>query len=67
MPQIMIYLDEETERAMHKLAESEGLPYSRWVEGLIRDAARNTWPEDFLKLAGAFTDAPLIGEIRAQR
>jgi len=65
MPQVMIYLDEETERVMRRVAEQEGLPYSRWVAGLIREAARDTWPEDFLKLAGAFPDAPLAEEIRA--
>jgi hypothetical protein len=65
MPQMTIYLDEKTERIMRKLAKRKGLSYSRWVAGLIRDAARNTWPEDFLKLAGAFPDAPLADEIRA--
>jgi hypothetical protein len=65
MPQIMIYLDEETEQVMRKAAERVGLPYSRWVAGLIRAAGRTTWPQDFLKLSGAFPDAPLADEIRA--
>jgi hypothetical protein len=65
MPQVMIYLDEETEQAMRGAAERAGLPYSRWVAGLIRAAARDAWPEDFLKLSGALPDAPLTDDIRA--
>lgn len=65
MYQIVMYLDEETERVMRKAAETTGLPYSRWVAGLIRAAARNFWPEEFLKLAGSIPDASLAKEIRA--
>ncbi len=65
MPQVMLYLDEETEVAMRKAAERAGLPYSRWVAGLIRTAARDAWPADFLALAGSLPDAPLADEIRA--
>jgi hypothetical protein len=65
MAQVMMYLDEETERAMRKAAERAGLPYSRWVAGLIRAAARETWPEDFLSLSGSLPDAPLAKDIRA--
>ena len=61
----MVYLDDETERVMRKAAERAGLPYSRWVAGLIRAAARETWPEDFLALSGTLPDAPLAEEIRA--
>jgi len=65
MSQVMVYLDEETEQVMRKAAQRAGLPYSRWVAGLIRAAARETWPEDFLKLAGSLPDAPLAEDIRA--
>ena len=60
-----MYLDEETEQAMRRAAERAGLPYSRWVAGLIRAAARETWPEDFLSLSGSLPDAPLANDIRA--
>jgi hypothetical protein len=65
MAQVMMYLDEETEQVMRKAAERAGLPYSRWVAGLIRAAARQTWPKDFLELAGSLPDAPVAEEIRA--
>ena len=65
MAQVMVYLDADTEQLMRKAAEQAGLPYSRWVAGLIRRAARETWPEEFLKLAGSLPDAPLAQEIRA--
>jgi hypothetical protein len=60
----MIYLDEDTERVMRKAAERAGLPYSRWIAGLIHDAARQTWPPEFLALAGSAADAPLTDDIR---
>jgi hypothetical protein len=65
MAQVMMYLDEETEQVMRRAAERAGLPYSRWVAGLIRAAARETWPKEFLELAGSVPDAPLAEEIRA--
>lgn len=65
MSQVMMYLDEETEQMMRAAARRAGLPYSRWVAGLIRAAARTTWPEDFLNLAGSLPDAPLAPDIRA--
>jgi hypothetical protein len=65
MAQVMLYLDEDTDRAMRKAAERAGLPYSRWVAGLIRAAARESWPEDFLALSGSLPDAPLTKDIRA--
>jgi hypothetical protein len=64
MAKVMMYLDEATERMMRKAAESAGLPYSRWVAGLIHAAARESWPEDFLRLAGSLPDAPLAEDIR---
>jgi len=65
MAQVMVYLDADTEQAMRTAAERAGLPYSRWVAGLIRAAARETWPEEFLKLAGSLPEAPLTQDIRA--
>jgi hypothetical protein len=65
MPQVMIYLDEETEKTLRRLAAEAGLPYSRWVAGLIQSAARSNWPADFLTLAGSLPDAPLAADIRA--
>jgi hypothetical protein len=65
MPQVMIYLDRDTAHQMRVAAERAGLPYSRWVAGLIRAAARSTWPVEFLQLGGSVPDAPLAAEIRA--
>lgn len=65
MAKIMMYLDEQTEGLMRKAAQRAGLPYSRWVAGLIHAAARDSWPKDFLQLAGSLPDAPLSTEIRA--
>lgn len=65
VPKVMLYLDDDVNRAMRRAAVRAGLPYSRWVAGLIRQAARTDWPDSFLALAGAFPDAPLVKDIRA--
>ena len=65
MPQVMIYLDEETDQLMRQSAERVGLPYSRWIAGLIQAAGRTAWPKGFFDLSGSIPDAPLAEEIRA--
>jgi hypothetical protein len=65
MPQVMLYLDEETEALMRQRARECGLPYSRWVASLIRAEALRAWPDDFLRLAGSVPDAPLATDLRA--
>lgn len=65
MPQVTLYLDEETERLMREHAKAAGLPYSKWVALLIRDKARSQWPTAVREAAGRFPDFPLVGPVRA--
>ncbi len=65
MPQVTIYLDEETEKRMDKAVRESGLSRSRWVGGLIRERTRTEWPESFKRLLGASgEDFPNLEEIR---
>lgn len=64
MPQITLYLDDETERLMREHAKAVGLPYSKWVALLIREKARTEWPDAVRQAAGRFADFPLAEQAR---
>ena len=68
MPQVTIYLDDETNRKMIELAKKSGQSKSRWIAGLIREKTANEWPDEVLELIGAWRDEtiPSAGEIRAE-
>ena len=56
MPQVTLYLDDETDALARRAAEAAGLSYSRWVSDLIR--ARTIWPLSVRNLAGSIPDFP---------
>lgn len=64
MPQITLYLDNETESKMKEAARDEGISMSRWVAKTIRERTSNSWPESVLSLEGAWTDFPELEELR---
>ena len=49
MPQVTLYLDEDTDTKA-RAAAAAGVSYSRWVSDLIRARARDEWPEQILSL-----------------
>lgn len=59
MPQLTLYLDDETEALVRERAKAAGLSNSRWVAELIRRNAVADWPVDLVLLAGKFPDFPL--------
>ena len=59
MPQVTLYLDEQTREQLIKAAHAEGVSQSRWVAQLIRDKVQPTWPQDWHSLLGSFPDFPL--------
>jgi hypothetical protein len=64
MGQVTIYIDKETEKKMLQMVRERGLSKSRWIAELIREKAATTWPENVLKLAGAWKDLPTAEQIR---
>ena len=66
MGQVTIYIDDKTERKMLKMIEKRGISKSKWISELIREKASTTWPEDVVKLAGAWKDLPSAEEIRRE-
>ncbi|MGH8217086.1 MAG: CopG family transcriptional regulator [Steroidobacteraceae bacterium] len=61
MPQITLYIDEETDAKARAAARAAGVSYSKWVTELIRSRTRDEWPETVRKLAGSRLDFPLRG------
>ena len=64
MGQVTIYIDDDTERKMLNMIAKRGISKSKWVAELIREKASTTWPENVVKLAGAWKDLPTAEEIR---
>lgn len=65
MAQITIYIDDELDAEMKRLAEAENLSKSRWVTNLIREKISTTWPQEIIEMAGTWTDFPDLETIRA--
>ena len=66
MPQLTIYLDEDSAALVEKAVKSTGISKSKWIAEAIRLRAREEWPPEFLALAGAWKDEdfPSLAEIR---
>lgn len=58
MPQVTIYLDDDTEARMRAAAQAEGIPVSRWIARLVQERTRTEWPAHVRDLAGAWPDLP---------
>lgn len=66
MPQVTLYLDEETETRMKAAAQAAGVSQSKWVAELIREKSATEWPASFARLIGAWAedDFPTLEKIR---
>jgi hypothetical protein len=64
MGQVTIYLDDNTEKKMRNMVEKSGISKSKWIAQLIREKTATTWPENVVRLAGAWKDLPTADEIR---
>ena len=64
MGQVTIYLDSETEKKMSNIVKKTGISKSKWISNLIKQKITTTWPENIVKLAGAWTDLPTAEDIR---
>ena len=64
MAQVTIYLDSETEKKMNNVIKKTGISKSKWISDLIKQKMTSTWPENIVKLAGAWTDLQTAEDIR---
>jgi hypothetical protein len=54
MPQITIYLDDETSKLVRRAARQAGESASKWVADAIRRRTRTEWPADVLAILGSW-------------
>ena len=64
MGQVTIYLDSETEKKMNIMSKKLGMSKSKWISNLIKEKITTSWPENIVKLAGAWKDLSTAEEIR---
>ena len=64
MPQISLYIDEETLRRIEKAAEAEKTSISKWVGTQLKKTLQTTYTEDFLNLFGSIKDEQFISPTR---
>ena len=64
MGQVTIYLDSESEKKMNIMVKKSGMSKSKWISNLVKEKTADSWPENIVKLAGAWSDMPTAEEIR---
>lgn len=56
MPQLAIYLDEETAKLLTEASEREGISRSAWVRQAVEARLRSRLPESFFEVLGTWED-----------
>lgn len=69
MPQLAIYLDDETARRLDQEAEREGVSRSAWVRQAVASRLDSRLPESFFAVLGTWEDdrepEEILRDIRA--
>ncbi|MFH1194440.1 MAG: toxin-antitoxin system, antitoxin component [bacterium] len=56
MPQISLYVDENTLKNVNKAASLSNVSVSEWVSRKIKYSLKTSWPEGYFSLFGAIKD-----------
>jgi len=62
MPQISLYIDEETLKKIEKAAKKEHISISKWVGNNIKRAFKSEYPENYFNLCGSIKDETMVAE-----
>jgi PHD/YefM family antitoxin component YafN of YafNO toxin-antitoxin module len=65
MPQISLYIDEETLKKIEKAAKKEHISISKWVGNNIRRSFKSEYPENYFDLYGSVKNETMVAEDRA--
>ena len=60
MPQLSLYIDEETLKRIEAGADAENLSLSKYVVKKLKQSIRDRWPENFSQLYGSIQDDTFI-------
>jgi hypothetical protein len=58
MPQISLYIDEDTLKKVERRAKQDSLSVSKWVGKSIKKSISDEYPEGFLDHFGSLKDIP---------
>ncbi|BDA77850.1 hypothetical protein LPTSP3_g07800 [Leptospira kobayashii] len=56
MPQLSLYIDQETLKKIESAAKKEKISISQWVKGKLQNSFETKWPENYFMLYGAIAD-----------
>jgi hypothetical protein len=56
MPQLSLYIDEETLAKIEVAAKINNTSISKWVSDKLKESLANSWPENYQSLFGAIDD-----------
>lgn len=56
MPQVSLYLDQDTLKKIETAAKKEKISISQWVRIKIQSSLDKNWPEDYFNLFGSIKD-----------
>ncbi|TGN07227.1 CopG family transcriptional regulator [Leptospira ilyithenensis] len=56
MPQLSLYIDQETLKKIESAAKKEKVSISQWVKGKLQNSFEKKWPENYFMLYGAIDD-----------
>jgi len=59
MPQLSLYLDNKTLKAVELKAKARKISVSRYVKEAIEKDIHSHWPEDYFRLFGSVSDPTL--------
>ncbi len=56
MPQISLYIDDDTIKKIERAAKLENKSISKWVASRLKLSLEKKWPDDWFSLFGAIKD-----------
>ena len=66
MSQVTIYLNNDLEVKVKRVAKASSLSLSKWITKVIEEKISSEWSQDIVDLAGSWgDDFPSLREIRA--
>ncbi len=60
MPQLSLYLDEDTLKKIELAAKIDHTSISKWVSTKLKESLNNTWPVNYESLFGSINDDTFI-------
>lgn len=56
MPQLSLYIDQETLKKIELAAKKEKVSISQWVKGKLQSSFEKKWPDNYFQLYGSIED-----------